>query len=120
MKVFICLEFDGVDCDSKKADAIVESITQACEGMQKTWGASSCWVDDAFNDGVFMIQKYYGDSLDEGWQNALESGMLFDSKQEALEVWFEDAIIEEEIEPDADLTQIPLPENIRIVEIKGV
>jgi hypothetical protein len=118
MKVFICLEFDGVDCDSKKADAIVESITQACEGMQKTWGASSCWVDDVFNDGVFMIQKFYG--ADDGWQNVRDDGMLFDSRQEALEVWFEDAIIEEEIEPDADLTQIPLPKDIRIVEMKGV
>jgi len=119
MKVFICLEFDGVDCNDENADAIVESITQACEGIQKTYGASGCWIEDAVNEeGVFMIQKFYG--ADDGWQNVRDDGMLFDSKQEALEVWFEDAIIEEEIEPDADLTDIPLPKDIRIVEIKGV
>jgi hypothetical protein len=116
MKVMICLEFDGVDCNSEKADAIVESITQACEGMQKTWGASGCWVEDALNDdGVFMIQKFYG--ADDGWQNVRDDGRLFDSKREALETWFEDDIIEKNLS-NADLTKIPLPKDIRIVEIK--
>jgi hypothetical protein len=117
MRVFICLEFDGVDCNDENADAIVESITQACEDMQKTYGASSCWVDDACNadDGVFMIQKYYGDRLDEGWQNVREDGRLFDSKQEALECWFEEELLDGE-----DIGTHLLPDDIRIVEIQGV
>jgi hypothetical protein len=49
MRVMICLEFDGVDCNSEKADAIVEAITESCETMQVGFNASSCWVDNAFN-----------------------------------------------------------------------
>jgi len=65
--------------------------------------------------GVFMIQKFYG--ADDGWQNVRDDGRLFDSKQEALETWFEDDIIEKNLS-NADLTDIPLPKDIRIVEIK--
>jgi hypothetical protein len=116
MKVIICLEFNGVDANSDKADAIVDSITQSCSGMQLDFGASSCWVDDASNDdGVFMIQKYYGDGLLEGWQNVRDDGRLFDSKQEALEEWFE-----EELADGLDIGTHLLPDDIRIVEIKGV
>lgn len=90
MKVFICLEFNGIDCDDENADVIVESITQACEGMQKAWGASSCWVDDAVNDGLVP-------------------------KQEAREEWFE-----EELMDGIDITTLSLPNDIRIVKMKGV
>ena len=113
MKVFICLEFYGVDCNDENGDAIVESITQACEGMQKAWGATGCWVDDAINDGEFMIQKFYG--ADEGWQNVRDDGMLFSSRQEALEWWFEEEFLD-----GIDITTLSLPNDIRIVEIKGV
>jgi hypothetical protein len=63
------------------------------------------------NDGVFMIQMFYG--LDEGWQNVREDGMLFSSKQEALEEWFEDELMD-----GIDITTLSLPNDIRIVEIK--
>ena len=57
MRVMICLEFEGVDCNSEQADAIIESINADCETMQVAFDATSCWVDDAFNtdgeeDGV--------------------------------------------------------------------
>ena len=50
MRVIICLEFDGVDCDSEKADGIIESINEECETMQVAFDATSCWVNDAFNE----------------------------------------------------------------------
>jgi hypothetical protein len=49
MIVTICLEFNDVDCNSEKADSIIESINSACETMQVGFNASSCWVEDAFN-----------------------------------------------------------------------
>ena len=50
MKVFICLEFKGIDCDSEKADEIMETINESCEQMQVGFNATSCWVDDAVNE----------------------------------------------------------------------
>jgi hypothetical protein len=49
MRVMICLEFDGVDCDSEEADAIIEAIEEDGERMVLFHGASTHWVDDAFN-----------------------------------------------------------------------
>ena len=49
MRVMICLEFDGVDCNSEEADAIIEALEKDGERMVHFHGASSCWVDDAFN-----------------------------------------------------------------------
>ena len=49
MRVIVCIEFEGVECNSEKADAIVESITESCEHMQVGFNATTCYVDDAFN-----------------------------------------------------------------------
>ena len=50
MRVIICIEFDGVDPDSEKADAIVKEIGEAYEHMQIGFNASGCFVEDALGD----------------------------------------------------------------------
>jgi hypothetical protein len=65
---------------------------------------------------VFIIQKFYGSKY--GWDNLREDGMLFDTKQEALECFFEDDMIEETIPQNANLESLPLPEDVRIVEMR--
>lgn len=63
------------------------------------------------DEGAFMIQKFYGSKF--GWQNVRDDGMLFDSRQEALEEWFEEELLE-----GKDIGTHLLPDDIRIVEIK--
>ena len=50
MRVFLCIDFDGVDPDSEQADDIVDEISEACERMQISFNASNCFVDDALGD----------------------------------------------------------------------
>ena len=50
MRVIICIEFDGVDPDSEKADAIVNEITDSCKHIQIGFNASGCFVEDALGD----------------------------------------------------------------------
>jgi len=50
MRVIICVEFDGIDPDSEKADEIVNEITESCEHMQIGFNASGCFVMDALGD----------------------------------------------------------------------
>jgi len=47
MIVYVAFEFDGVKPDSKRADKIVEMLTESCDVMQEGFEASGCWVDNA-------------------------------------------------------------------------
>ena len=47
MRVIVIFEFEGVKPNSRKADKIVQSITNSCETMQVGFDAQACWVDDA-------------------------------------------------------------------------
>lgn len=49
MRVYIALEFNGVDVDSEIADTIINSVTESCEKIRIGLSADSCWVDDAQN-----------------------------------------------------------------------
>lgn len=49
MRVYIALDFNGVDADSDTADAIINSITEECERIRVGLSADACWVDDAQN-----------------------------------------------------------------------
>lgn len=51
MRVIVCIEFEGVECNSENADAIVESITESCEHMQVGFDATNCYVDEVYNYG---------------------------------------------------------------------
>jgi hypothetical protein len=50
MKVYVVFEFERVKPDSKKADRIIEEITEACETMCIAFDANNCWVDDCKGD----------------------------------------------------------------------
>ncbi len=47
MKVIVVFEFKYVHPDSKRADKIVEEITESCETMRIAFDANACYVDDA-------------------------------------------------------------------------
>jgi hypothetical protein len=119
MRVILCLEFDNIEnCNSDMADQVVQSITDDCERIKEYYQASDVYVmevddnDQPFEHGDFMIQKFYG--AEYGWDNAREDGMLFNSRQEALETFFEDELIDGE-----DITTLSLPDDVRIVEIRS-
>jgi hypothetical protein len=48
--VYVVFEFERVKPDSKKADRIIEEITEACETMSIAFDANNCWVDDCKGD----------------------------------------------------------------------
>ena len=48
MRVTIIFEYADVDeANGAEADAIIERLTDACEGMKWDYNASNVWVDDA-------------------------------------------------------------------------
>ena len=49
MRVYLALDFDGVDCDSEMADKIINSITEECDIIRIGFSADLCYVDDAQN-----------------------------------------------------------------------
>jgi hypothetical protein len=49
MRVYIAVEFNGVDADSDMADTIINSITDSCDQIRIGLGADLCWIDDAQN-----------------------------------------------------------------------
>jgi len=49
MRVYLALNFDGIDCDSDTADAIINSITDECERIRIGLSADACWLEDAQN-----------------------------------------------------------------------
>ena len=49
MRVYIALDFNGVDADSDMADTIINSVTESCDRIRIGLGADLCWVDDAQN-----------------------------------------------------------------------
>lgn len=49
MRVYIALDFNGIDADSEMADTIINSITDECERIRIGVGADLCWIDDAQN-----------------------------------------------------------------------
>ena len=49
MRVYLALDFDGVDCDSDMADKIINSITEECDRIRIGFSADLCYVDDAQN-----------------------------------------------------------------------
>ena len=125
MRIILCLEWEGVDCDSEQADEIVDLITSACAEIKTDFGATHVWVDDANNsdanteqeqadDGWYMVQRYYG--ADHGWdQYYHDSNDLFDTPQSALQQYWE-----VELEEGADLADLVLPEDIRIIRFSNV
>jgi hypothetical protein len=50
MRVYVCIEFEGVECNSEEADGLVEIIGESCEHMQVGFNATSCYIDEVFND----------------------------------------------------------------------
>lgn len=54
LRVVVVFEFQGIDDpDSAMSDVITESITQDCEEMRGSYGATACWVDDVYvQEGV--------------------------------------------------------------------
>ena len=53
LRVVVVFEFEGIDDpDSAMSDVITESITQDCEEMRGSYGATACWVDD-----VYVVDK---------------------------------------------------------------
>jgi len=46
MRVILVVEYKGVPADGEQADQIVEEIGEACESIQKDFGATSCFIDD--------------------------------------------------------------------------
>jgi len=49
LRVVVVFEFQGIDDpDSAMSDVITENITQDCEGMRGSYGATACWVDDVY------------------------------------------------------------------------
>lgn len=113
MIITVCLEFEGVDSNSEVADEIVDHVTVACKDLQAQFGADSCWVDDAQDDGWYRVERFYG--ADHGWDNYYtDTNELFDTEQEALERYWED-----ELEEGASLATLVLPEDIRIVRISN-
>jgi hypothetical protein len=50
MRVYVCIEFEGVECNSEEADGLVEIIGESCEHMQVGFNASGCFVEDALGD----------------------------------------------------------------------
>jgi hypothetical protein len=54
LRVVVVFEFEGItDPDSAMSDVITESITQDCEEMRGSYGATACWVDDVYvQEGV--------------------------------------------------------------------
>ena len=47
MRVYIALDFNGVDADSEMSDTIINSVTESCERIRIGLNADACWVDDA-------------------------------------------------------------------------
>jgi hypothetical protein len=48
MRVTIVFEYADVDdANGADADAIIERLTDACEGMKWDYNATNVWVDDA-------------------------------------------------------------------------
>lgn len=54
LRVVVVFEFEGIkDPDGAMSDVITESITQDCEEMRGSYGATACWVDDVYvQEGV--------------------------------------------------------------------
>ena len=49
MRVYLALDFDGIDADSEMADKIINSITEECDRIRIGLNADLCYVDDAQN-----------------------------------------------------------------------
>lgn len=65
MRVIICLEFDGVDCNSDKADPIIEAITMDCETMQVGFNASSCYIMNCDDNDLPLDRDSWEDEEEE-------------------------------------------------------
>lgn len=62
MRVYIALDFNGVDVDSDMADTIINSITDDCERIRIGLGADLCWIDDAQNtDDMDTFNKSFNE-----------------------------------------------------------
>ena len=130
MRIILCLEWEGVDCNGDRGTDLVNIITADCERIKADYQASDCyvmeaddndlpsdrdsWTDDREpDDGWYMVQKFYG--ADQGWdQYYYNSGELFDTMQEALEQYWE-----AELEEGAEIKDLVLPEDVRIVRISN-
>ena len=48
MRVSIVLEFPAIaDANGPEADAVIENLGEACEGLRLQFDAASVWVDEA-------------------------------------------------------------------------
>ena len=114
MRITLCLEFDGVDSNSERADEIVDQVTSACKDLQGRFSATSCWVDDAQDEdaGWYRIERYYGPDPNQGWELWVDE--LFDTREEALVRYWDGS---DELEDSGDIATLELPEDIRIVRV---
>ena len=137
MRIILCLEFEGVDCNGDRGTDLVNILTEDCERIKEDYQASDCYVmeaddndlppdrdswtddneddneDDREDDVWYRVERFYGDVL--GWDKYYyDSGELFDTREEALERYWE-----AELEEGADLADLVLPEDIRIVRISN-
>jgi hypothetical protein len=66
MRVYLALDFDGVDADSEMADTIINSITEECDRIRIGLNADLCYVDDAQNT---EDMDSFNESFNEGVSN---------------------------------------------------
>ena len=68
MRVYLALDFDGVDADSEMADTIINSITEECDRIRIGLNADLCYVDDAQN---IEDMDSFNESFNEGVKNVI-------------------------------------------------
>jgi hypothetical protein len=68
MRVYLALDFDGIDANSEMADTIINSITEECDRIRIGLNADLCYVDDAQNT---EDMDTFNESFNEGVKNVI-------------------------------------------------
>jgi hypothetical protein len=68
MRVYLALDFDGIDANSEMADTIINSITEECDRIRIGLNADLCYVDDAQNT---EDMDSFNESFNEGVKNVI-------------------------------------------------
>ena len=68
MRVYLALDFDGIDANSEMADTIINSITEECDRIRIGLNADLCYVDDVQNT---EDMDSFNESFNEGVKNVI-------------------------------------------------